>query len=65
MTFSEPMPSARLKELWRELQRTPEKSDRYKELVELIRAESAANPASTDVVVNHLSPPPPRASTKP
>jgi hypothetical protein len=49
MTISMPMPSARLKELWRELQRTRPTTDRYQELVELIRAESSAHRTPTDV----------------
>ncbi len=46
-----PMSSARLdriKELWRELQRTRPTSDRYQELVALIRAEPSAHLTPTD-----------------
>jgi hypothetical protein len=42
MTISMPMPSARLQELWGELQRTRPTTDRYQELVKLIRAEASA-----------------------
>ena len=41
-----PMTSAgleRVKQLWRELQRTRPTSERYRELVELIRAETSAH----------------------
>jgi hypothetical protein len=37
----------RVKELWRELQRTPTTSPRYQELVALIRTETFAPPTPT------------------
>jgi hypothetical protein len=37
----------RVKELWRELQRTPTTSARYQELVALIRTETSAPPMPT------------------
>ena len=37
----------RVKELWRELQRTPTSSARYPELVALIRTETFAPPSPT------------------
>jgi len=52
MGFATPTRSARLeriKVLWRELQCTRPTSDRYKVLVELIRAESSVHRTSTDV----------------
>ena len=54
MGFATPRRSARLerlKVLWRELQCTRPTSDRYKALVEMIRAESSVHRTSTDV--NH------------
>jgi hypothetical protein len=38
-----------MKGLWRELQRTSPTSDRYQELVALIRAEISAHPTPTDM----------------
>jgi hypothetical protein len=48
MTSSMPMPSARLKLLWHELQHIRPTSDRYRELVKLIRAEAFAHLRRTD-----------------
>jgi hypothetical protein len=48
MTSSMPMLTARLKVLWRELQHTHPTSDRYRELVKLIRAEAFVHVTRTD-----------------
>jgi len=54
MSVTVPMPAAQLdhlKTLWHELQHTRPTSDRYKQLVQLIRAEASAYLAPT--VMNH------------